>query len=251
MISSQLIIPLFSGNEAASVGRYSYLGNSVLEIAQNLILKPGIVLQQLLSIDNLFYLILLFLPVAWGISFSRLTPLIPAIPCIALNLLADYPPQKDLVHQYSVPALPFIILAVISTLAVGKGWLKQPRKIVLWSLIAFLALAKYGYLWSNYLSSVDNWVATREAVAQVRNKGGVLTTAEISPHLTHRQLIEFTKVDEPPADLDKYDYILLNLRHPGWLSNQNFVTDLINKLKQNQSFNLQYQRDDIYLFIKQ
>ncbi len=249
-ISSQVIIPQFSGKEAASVGRYSYLGNSVLEIAQNLILKPGIVLQQLFSVENLFYLVLLLLPVIWGLSFSRLTPLVAAIPCIALNLLAAHLPQKDLVHQYSVPALPFILIAVISTLAAGGGWFKQPRKIVLWSLIAFFALAKYGYFWSNYASSLDNWQATREAVNQVKTKGSVLTTAEISTHLTHRKLIDFAKADAPPANLTKYDYVLLNFRHPGWLSNKDFVSNLINQLQDSQKFNLHYQHDDVYLFIK-
>ena len=36
-------------------------------------------------------------------------------------------------------------MAIISTLAAGGGWLRRPRHILLWSLIAFLALAKYGY----------------------------------------------------------------------------------------------------------
>lgn len=251
IISSQVIIPLYSGKEAASVGRYSYLGNSVLEIVKNLILKPGIVLEQLFTVENLFYLVLLLLPVIWGLSLCGLTPLVAAVPCVALNLLAVHPPQKDLVHQYSLPALPFILLAVIYTLAAGKGWFKQPQKIVLWSLIAFLALAKYGYFWSNYLSSLDTWKATREAVAQVQTKDSVLTTAEISPHLTHRKLIEFAIADAPPADLTKYDYVLLNLGHPGWLSNKDFVTSLINQLQNNQNFNLRYQRDDVYLFVNQ
>ncbi len=250
LISSQVIIPLFSGKEAASVGRYSYLGNSILEIAQNLILKPGIVLEKIFSVENLFYLILLLLPVIWGLSFAGITPLVGAIPCVALNLLADYQPQKDLVNQYSLPALPFLLLTVIATLAAGKGLLKKPRKIILWSFIVFLALAKYGYFLSIYLDTLDTWKATREAVSQVQTKGGVLTTTTIAPHLAHRKLIELTNADLPLTDVTKYDYILLNLRHPGWLSNPDFVTSLISQLKGNQKFNLQYLHDDVYLFVK-
>ncbi|MEA5593942.1 DUF2079 domain-containing protein [Rivularia sp. UHCC 0363] len=250
LISSQVIIPYFRGQELSYIGRYSYLGNSILEIAQNLILKPGIVLEKIFSVENLFYLILLLLPVIWGLSFAGITPLVGAIPCVALNLLADYQPQKDLVNQYSLPALPFLLLTVIATLAAGKGWLKKPRKIILWSFIVFLALAKYGYFWSIYLDTLDTWKATREAVSQVQTEGGVLTTATIAPHLAHRKLIELTNADLPLTDVTKYDYILLNLRHPGWLSNLDFVTGLISQLKDNQKFNLQYQRDDVFLFIK-
>jgi hypothetical protein len=49
-IATQWIIPVFSGHEAAAVGRYAYLGKSVLEIAQNLLLKPGLVLGKVFSL---------------------------------------------------------------------------------------------------------------------------------------------------------------------------------------------------------
>jgi uncharacterized membrane protein len=52
LISSQMIIPFFSGREAAAVGRFSYLGNSVTEIAQNLLLKPGLVFNIFSSIAS-------------------------------------------------------------------------------------------------------------------------------------------------------------------------------------------------------
>jgi uncharacterized membrane protein len=51
LLTTQWIIPLFSGGEAAAVGRYDYLGDSVLDIARNLFLKPGIVLSKVFSLD--------------------------------------------------------------------------------------------------------------------------------------------------------------------------------------------------------
>ncbi|WP_373547191.1 DUF2079 domain-containing protein [Chamaesiphon sp.] len=42
IISTQFIIPTFSGSEVAAVSRYNYLGSSVLEIAQNLLTKPNL-----------------------------------------------------------------------------------------------------------------------------------------------------------------------------------------------------------------
>ncbi|TAG87703.1 MAG: DUF2079 domain-containing protein [Oscillatoriales cyanobacterium] len=121
LIASQKIIPFFSGSEVAGVGRYGYLGKSVLEIAINLILKPQLVLGRVLSFDTFKYLFILSLPVIWGllpfsskIGLRYLIPLIPAIPTLAINILSDLPFQRSLAYQYSVPIIPFLLLAVIS-----------------------------------------------------------------------------------------------------------------------------------------
>jgi uncharacterized membrane protein len=249
-VATFFIIPSFSGQEAAAVGRYSYLGNSVLEIAKNLLFRPEPLLKVVFSLDNLFYLILLFLPLIWGLSLPHLTPLVAAIPCIALNLLADYHSQKDLVNHYSLPAFPFLLLAVISSLAAGKAWISSKKFIILWSLVIFLALSKYSYFWSIYLDSLDTWQATREAIALVQTKGNVYTTAEIASHLTHRPIIKLTAANSPPDDLTQFDYILLNIRHPGWLSNPQFASQLVDQLRNTRPFQLQYQQSDVYLFTK-
>jgi uncharacterized membrane protein len=250
IIATKLIIPAFSGAEAAAVGRYSYLGNSVFEIAKNLIFQPGLIFSKIFSLDNFGYLILLSAPIIWGLSTASLKPLIAAIPCVALNLIADYQAQKDLVHQYTLPALPFLILAVIASLTVGKGILQNRRAIIIWSLITFLCLAKFTHFTGKYLESIDNLQATREAISLVKNQGSVYTTAQITPHLSNRDLIKFTDTSSPNQDLNIFDYVLLNLRHPGWASNQEFATSLVNQLKNKPTFKLTYQNDDVYLFTK-
>lgn len=250
IIATKLIIPAFSGAEAAAVGRYSYLGNSVFEIAKNLIFQPGLIFSKIFSLDNFGYLILLSAPIIWGLSTASLKPLIGAIPCVALNLIADYQAQKDLVHQYTLPALPFLILAVIASLTVGKGILQNRRAIIIWSLITFLCLAKFTHFTGKYLESIDNLQATREAISLVKNQGSVYTTAQITPHLSNRDLIKFTDTSSPNQDLNIFDYVLLNLRHPGWASNQEFATSLVNQLNNKPTFKLAYQNDDVYLFTK-
>ncbi len=254
VIATKGIIPYFGG-AAASVerhlSRYSYLGHTFPEIFKNLLFHPDLMLGKVFSVDNLFYLVLLLAPVILGFSLPGITPLIGAIPTLAINLLADDPLQKDLTHQYSLPIIPFLFLVVIQSLAVGQGWLRHRRAIILWALVAFLALAKFGYFWSRYLIPIDTWQATREAIAQVQTKGSVYTTAEISPHLSQRKSINLTNVHSPPVNLNTFDYILLNVRHPGWLSSPEFATSLVNQLKNQQNFKLSYQRDDVYLFVKQ
>ncbi|MEZ2320890.1 MAG: DUF2079 domain-containing protein [Microcoleus sp.] len=121
VIASQKIIPFFSGSEVAGVGRYSYLGKSVLEIIINIILKPQLILGKLLSFDTFKYIFILSLPLFWGllpfsskIGMRYLLPLIPALPTLAINILSDLPFQRSLAYQYSVPIIPFLLLVVIS-----------------------------------------------------------------------------------------------------------------------------------------
>ena len=262
LVATQAVIPYFNqGREHAGIGRYQYLGNSVFEIAINLILKPNLVLGRLFSLDTLEYLALLLLPVIWWLSPRQLTPLISAVPMLAMNILSDIPAQRDLIHQYSIPILPFLLVTVISSLAAsnqqkGKTIFDRlpipnyplPRVIVIWSLIAFLALAKYGYFWTIYLNGIDTLSATKEAISLVETKGSVLTSAQIAPHLAHRPVVKLTQADAPPANLAEFDYVLLNLRYPGWMSDRAFVENLITQLKNNPQFQLKYQQDDIYLF---
>lgn len=262
LVATQAVIPYFNqGREHAGIGRYQYLGNSVFEIAINLILKPNLVLGRLFSLDTLEYLALSLLPVIWWLSPRQLTPLISAVPMLAMNILSDIPAQRDLIHQYSIPILPFLLVTVISSLAAsnqqkGKTIFDRlpipnyplPRVIVIWSLIAFLALAKYGYFWTIYLNGIDTLSATKEAISLVETKGSVLTSAQIAPHLAHRPVVKLTQADAPPANLAEFDYVLLNLRYPGWMSDRAFVENLITQLKNNPQFQLKYQQDDIYLF---
>ncbi|MEB3311227.1 MAG: DUF2079 domain-containing protein [Snowella sp.] len=250
IIATKVIIPQFSGAEVAAVGRYSFLGNSVTEIIQNLILKPNLILGRIFTGENLGYLLLLIAPVLWGLSFQYLTPLIPALPSLFLNLLTDYFPQKDITHQYSIAILPFLFLAVITSLAHNKGLVKNPKGIIIWSLITFLALGKYGYFFSKYLENWDNLAAMQEAVSLVKTDESLLVSPQIAPHLSQRVMVQLAIKDAEPIDPTTFTYILLNTRHPGWENSQETVKNLVQQLQQNPDFKTQYQRDDIWLFQK-
>ena len=249
-IATQLIIPAFSGEEAAAVDRYSYLGDSVLEIAKNLIIKPDLVLGKVFSLDSLGYLILLAIPLWWGLSPLHLMPLVAAMPIFLINLLSDSSAQRNLVHQYSLPIIPWLFLSVIMAMNSKHLWLKSQRNILIWSAVAFLALAKYGYFGSIYLQNLDTWGATRKAIALIDSSGGVLTTSDIAPHLTHRKLLGLSDRDLDLEELEKFEYILLNMRHPGWGSSPEIAETLFAKLKPASTFQLRFRQDDVFLFTK-
>lgn len=250
LIANELIIPFFGG-EAALLNRhlyrYSYLGNSFSETVQILLSHPEVIFKNIFSSINLEYLVSLIAPILWGLKPQYMLPLIGAIPCIALNILADHPSQKNLVLHYSLAALPFLMVAIIASLASGKTWIKQNRVIIIWSLVGFLVLGKWGLFTSRYLRNVDNWQATKDAIALIKTPDSVFTTDIITPHLTHRELISFKY---NPKELNNYHYILLNLRHPGWAASAEDYQNLYNQLQTQPEFKLQYQRDDVYLFSK-
>ncbi len=253
LIASSIIIPIFGG-EAALLNRhfyrYSYLGNSFSEMIQILMSQPGRIFSNIFSLINLEYLIFLIFPVIWGLSPKYITPLIGALPCVAMNLLADHPTQKNLVLHYSLPAIPFIILALIASLEAGKSLIKRQKTIILWSLVWFLILGKFWFFGSKYLHHLDNWLETREAIALVKTKESVLTTDIITPHLTHRQLISFKYNPSQITDVNNFNYILLNTINPGWAASSESLDELANYLKNESSFELTFAKNHVYLFHK-
>ncbi|MCC0178358.1 DUF2079 domain-containing protein [Waterburya agarophytonicola K14] len=250
IIATQLIIPTFSGEEAAAVGRYDFLGDSVQEIARNLIFKPGLVLSKIFTLANLEYLLLLLIPWCWGLSWKNLHPLFGATPLLLLNLLTNYQLQKDLIHQYSLPILPFLVLAAIATLQSKNGWLQSRKAIALWSLITWLALAKFGYFGSKYLQSMDTRMATKTAISKIATKASVLAPATVVPHLSHRPEIEAIDNSIPEPDLDRFQYVIINSRHLGINVSPELIDNLLLRLEQSPYFQLDFRQDDVFLFSK-
>jgi len=308
LIATQAIVPYFNqGKQHAGVGRYHYLGNSVFEIVINLALKPNLVANRLISADTFGYLILLFLPAIWWISPRHLSPLIGASPMLLMNILSDIDAQRDLIHQYAVPIFPFLLIAVINTLAdrekrvsnfwknassylwnyhnwmpriwnkvsqrisiksvqhiwTHRIWLRRSwrsgkllfansllsKLLILWSLVTFLALAKYGYFGTVYLDSLDTWQSTRQAINRVQTKGNVLTDNSLASHLAHRQTIKLLHQVANGQSLNEFDYVLLNLRHP-WHDTADTAVSVAAQLKKSPLFTINYQQDDVFLFEK-
>ena len=249
IVASQIIIPSFSKREEiAAVGRYGFLGDSMWEIALNLALKPGVVIGKIFTLPNLEYLVLLLIPLIWGLSWRHLHPLIGAMPILGLNLLTDYQLQKDLIHQYSLPILPFLLLAVIENLGAGGGWMRSRHNIILWSLVTFLALGKFGYFWSKYVAELDTRSATFEAIARINTQEAVLVPAKVAPHLTHRKQIMAINADSDSLNLQQFCYVMLNSRHLGQDVSSELVSNLLSSLRRSPKFKLDYQQDDVFLF---
>ncbi len=257
IIATQIVIPYFRPGGVESVARYSYLGSTLSEVIVNLFLKPHLVLQQVLSGETIGYFALLLLPMFWILRLRFLGAMVVAFPTLLMNTLSMVPLQRDLLHQYSIPVLPFMIVSGVSCLAAGQPiLLKRPRWIILWSLLGFLCLAKYSYFGGRFLEYQDNALEVHRAIAQVPQNGKVLTTHNIAPHLTHRSVLQITsiavmaKIAETPLSQIPYTHILLNLRHPGLSGTIADAKALLQRLLDDQLFEVQLMQNDVYLFVK-
>jgi uncharacterized membrane protein len=252
IFTTQWIFPHFTGMDAAvemSDGRYDYLGESIGEMIQTLILQPHRILGPVLSLANLEYLVLLFAPIFWILRPRYSLPLIGAAPALILNLITTYQPQKDLVHQYALPILPFFILTAIAILNHNpKSFIYRPKFLIAWATIGFLALGKYYYFGSLYLEKLDTWATMRDAIAQVEPNVGVITQGEYAPHLTHRRNIYLIDPSLPQRDLTQIDAILFNRRHPGEFPDT--IETAQRYLESRPDFTVTYNQNDVLLFQK-
>jgi uncharacterized membrane protein len=255
LISTKLVIPIFLGTNmggmtAAIASRYSYLGNSFVEIVANIFIKPDLIFGKIISLNTIEYLALLILPILWGLSPKNLAPLLCAIPTLVINVLSTYPLQRSLTQHYSLPILPFLFLAIISSVTTNHNWLKTRKTILAWAVFIFFLSGKLEYFWTGYFSTLDTHQATTVAIAKIRDDGAVLTTGEIAPHLTHRSVIKLTFNGTETIDLKEFKYILLERRHPGWNSSIETINKIKSRAEESGLFNLKYQQDDVYLFAK-
>lgn len=256
LIATQKLIPALSGSEAAGVWRYTYLGNSVLEIALNLLLRPQLILGKIISLETIKYLVLLCLPVLWGLSPRYLLPLLPALPTLTVNSLSDVSFQRSLAYHYSLPVIPFLFLAAISAVAAenkGRGQFpflnfQFPKRIILWSVLLFLLLGE-GKDFALYFNRLDTWQATREALSQVSSQGSILTDNRLAPHLTHRSNLKLLSQVSPETNLAEFNQVILNLRHP-WPDTKETGIQLANQLRNSSNFKLSYERDQVLVFTR-
>ncbi len=115
-----VILPYFDTAGASPLAsRYEYLGDDPLEMVLTTITQPGVLLEALLTPQNLAYVRDLLVPVGFLSLFAPQVLMI-SLPPVLTNLLST----KDLMHllegfHYSVHAVPFVVVSA----AYGAAWL--------------------------------------------------------------------------------------------------------------------------------
>ncbi len=248
LIAMIWILPSYNPRVVSAISNFGYLGNSIGGIIINAITNPLVVASHLFTWRNVEYLLLLILPLSWGLSARALKPILAALPALFLNLLSLSNAYKDLIHHYSLPILPFLFLAILESYSRGYSLIRKPMVIVVLSIISFLALAKFGYF-EGYLKNQDTSSSIREALTLVSAKDSVLTTSWIAPHLSHRKSIRIFP-NSGADEIGNFDVILIDTRHPGWRMDRNSAKAWLDRLDANSSFVRLHDRDGVFLFRK-
>lgn len=219
-------------------GRYDYLGATPLDKVTALFTQPDLVWGQLQRAGALRYLRELLLPVGFT---ALLAPeiLLLALPSLAINLLADFPPMHQVYELiYVAPVLPFVLLASVMGVArlAQRISVRQPRwaTSLRWTLTLVLLLAalyaqrQAGYLpgGGNYQSFTvtDHHRQAAAIIAQIPAAAKVSAQDRLDPHVAGRPTIYiFPRVDDA-------DTVFVDVTGPAWPQHPNDLYTSVQEL---------------------
>jgi uncharacterized membrane protein len=121
LLCVQVIMPHFSGlSGSAFLARYDHLGDSLSDMAQNLVLQPGRFVDWLRRPQVVRYVRDLW-RTGGGLSILHLPSVAMALPVVAINALSSYDWMHSGGAHYSASIVPFLILSA----AYGVDWAVQ------------------------------------------------------------------------------------------------------------------------------
>jgi uncharacterized membrane protein len=218
-----LVIPAFRQAPYAFYERYATLGGTPEAVARTLLGQPALVLAHLVTLEKLWYLARLLLPLGL-LPLLGPAQLLPAVPTLFLNLASDLPAQHSTDYQYTAPIIPFVFLAGIHGAAralarVATGWPALDPGAAAARAVPFLLLGSLA-LGTSALHAVrlpQLRPSARHAVvpallARIPAEASVAAADPFVPHLSQRADIRF-----PPGPGPAY-VLVDELRREGELT---------------------------------
>jgi uncharacterized membrane protein len=208
------VIPHFRNEPYVHLWRYARFGHSLGEIALTILAHPLRTLGDLFTGGRLVYLAAMLAPLGFLPGLGG-WDLVGALPALAQNLLSSDPVLFNHRAQYQAFVLPFLVLA-----AIAGYWRLAVRRPGHWP-VAILGVA---FVLSLVLSSpllndlaVARWWPGSEQRTAYRVLAQVPATVSVSAqdryvaHLSLRTLVTVF-----PVELDRVDYVLVNLDTYPW-----------------------------------
>jgi uncharacterized membrane protein len=224
--------------------RYGYLGGSSLEILASLLFRPRLVVQHLLTIENLNYVLGLLSPVAF-LSLLHPQVLLIASPTLLMNLLSTYAPMHTLgPFHYAAPLVPFFIMSSIygtarlaRVLAPRIGIGPQRTVQALTCVVLLASLVMHYQQGSSPLSAAFKLprVSAHERLAQwffdaIPAEAAVSAQSRLVPHLSQRQKIYmFPRVEDA-------EYVFFDVTQDSWPIHPNDQWRLYRSLVDDEGF---------------
>ncbi len=232
--------------------RYGYLGDSPAAMVRSLLTRPDLVLAQLHAAEAGRYLLDLLWPTGFMALFAPLV-LLMALPSLAINLLADFPPMHQ-VHTliYAVPIIPFVFAAAVMGLANVSEWAgrrKPAAQVVLVPVLAGLLLVGglvdqrlHGYLPGSgnamALQVTDHHRRAAALIAQIPPDAAVSAQDRLNPHVSGRETvyiyprIQYDEAGGSEAEQTEpdADTVFIDVTGPAWPQHPNDVRAGVDEL---------------------
>lgn len=242
-------------------GRYDYLGQTPGQMVLSLLTQPGLVWSQLQAAEVGRYFVELLWPTGFlGLLAPEIMAL--ALPSLAINLLADFPPM----HQvntliYAAPVIPFILAASVWGAARVQSWVTQRwpggRRAATIAVAALVLICTIGdQIRAGYLPGGGNYLPlsvtahhrrAASIMAQIPPDAAVSAQDRLNPHVSGRETIYiFPRVNDPAQDADT---VWIDVTGPAWPQHPNDVHATVDDLLAN-GFGIAA-ADDGYLLLRQ
>lgn len=186
--------------------RFGDWGDGPLDIVRTVITQPGPVLAHLAARDRLQVLFDLLTPAGF-VPLLGLLALLPALPVLAINLLANSAWQQSIYAHYMAPVIPFVWIAAVEGVAWAARWraaraVRGRAAFVRWTstLAFFCLLCSLGisatlspfppgkdFHPSNYWQPSSRMAEIGQVLALVPEGATVCAQSDLHPHLSQRR----------------------------------------------------------------
>jgi len=184
----------------------------LISAIKTIIINPGFVLTQLLTLEKLKYLLLLFLPLSF-IPFmtNKLSRYLLLLP-ILINIITNYPYSYDITFHYSFGVIAFLFYLTILNLTEINN-----KQLILSFSLVFTLTIYYAYLIPNFKNNINTWNSFKNEYVELEKKlknipetKSVSASTFLVPHLTNRKYIYEVFYHENKLDVD---YVILDMRY--------------------------------------
>jgi uncharacterized membrane protein len=283
-IALLVVIPAFRGEPSDTLSRYYWLGDTPYEMLWTALSQPAFVLRRIFVAEHVLTLLQLFAPLAFLPLFG-LPALLPAVPALIYNFLAEWHSQGVIYQHYMAPVIPFVLVSAVLGLrclassawvagfldANVSGAFRFNRSIGVGAGMMLAAIVtswiyqnpitgNASLVWGRDLEMVPiehnkpvpmiwpNDAAIRQGLKLVPAKTPVLTTTNYAPHLSHRPWIEMVPRAPVQALDPKAEVIFLNLRDLRFWNCVDYLETL--KAARESNFGVIFYRDEVLVIQK-
>ncbi len=187
-----IILPNFNKNTFNFFQIYGPLGSSLGKVVQTCVLHPVFVLSLLFQPYKIYYLLQLFVSVAFIPLFSPLA-LLPALLVFIQHLLSFRPKEVSLYYHYTAELIPFVFVAFV--FGVKRITASASKSKYLGGILLLNALV-LNFVLGPHLHLMQDWkriifdyrvVQKERLIEQIPKDAPVVATFEFLSHLSHRQ----------------------------------------------------------------